>query len=73
LKRSSTGKCYSKKSVERYDGVIKDFTIQKSLSFVDIFENLSDSDFDDGLHPNINGHKKIFESVKELVDAEGIV
>jgi len=73
LKRSSTGKCYSKSSVEKYDAVIKDFAIQKSLPFVDIYKVLSDSDFDDGLHPNIEGHKKIFESVKQLIDAEDIV
>lgn len=73
LKRSSTGKCYSKESVERYDGVIKNFTSQKSLPFVDIYKSLSDSDFDDGLHPNIEGHKKIFERVKELVDKNKIV
>jgi lysophospholipase L1-like esterase len=73
LKRSSTGKCYSKESVEKYDGVIKEFAIQKALPFVDIYKSLSDFDFDDGLHPNIEGHKKIFESFKKLVDAGGVV
>lgn len=73
LKRSSTGKCYSKESIEKYNAIIKEFAKQKSLHFVDIYKLLSDSDFDDGLHPNIEGHKKIFELVKKLVDAEGIV
>ncbi len=73
LRRSSTGKCYSKESVEKYDSVIKSFAIKKSLPFVDIYGSLSVSDFDDGLHPNVKGHKKIFESVRQLVDAEGIV
>lgn len=66
LKRSSTGKCYSKHAVKKYDRYIKAFTEQNNIPFVDVFTVLSDEDFDDGLHPNIQGHYKIFQAVKKM-------
>lgn len=67
LKRSSTGKCYSKLAVKKYDGYIKSFAAQNNVPFVDVFSVLSDEDFDDGLHPNMQGHSKIFQAVKEVL------
>lgn len=73
LKRSTTGKCYSKLAVQKYDGYIKSFSAEKNIPFVDIFSILTDGDFDDGLHPNIQGHSKIFQAVKKTLDGQGIL
>jgi lysophospholipase L1-like esterase len=69
LKRSATGKCYSKLAVKKYDGYIKSFAEQNNVPFVDVFTLLTDEDFDDGLHPNIQGHSKIFQAVKKTLDS----
>jgi len=73
LKRSSTGKCYSKLAVKKYDGYVKSFAAQNSLPFVDVFTVLIDEDFDDGLHPNFSGHIKIFNAVIKTLDQQGIL
>lgn len=69
LKRSTTGKCYSKLAVKKYDECIKLFTKQNNIPFVDVYPLLTDEDFDDGLHPNIQGHFKIFQAVKKILDS----
>jgi len=61
---SSTGKCYDKENIKTYDKIIKKICKKNNLLFIDINEKLLDSDFDDGLHPNIGGHIKIFEEFR---------
>ena len=65
LPRSTTGKSYSKEDVKKYNEVIREVCGSRDVKFVDIYNKLEDKDFDDGLHPNLEGHKKIFELVKE--------
>lgn len=73
LIRSITGKCYSKVAVKKYDECIKTFAANKNIPFVDIFPEMSDSDFDDGLHPNLQGHIKIFNKIKTMFEKQGIM
>ena len=64
LPQSSTKKCYDKKTVRKYARIISSVCSSENLEFVPCFDNLDDSDFVDGLHPNEKGHSKIFELVK---------
>ncbi len=68
LPRSITGKCYDKGNIKIYDSIIKKICNKDGLVFIDINEELSDSDFEDGLHPNNVGHMKIFDKVKKNLD-----
>ncbi len=68
LLRSTTGKCYDKGNVKIYNSVIGKVSKKENLLFIDIFNKLTDEDFDDGLHPNIGGHIKIFEEVRRNLD-----
>lgn len=68
LKRSITGKCYSKNAVKKYDLVIKEFCKNNEVVFIDVFNKLNNKDFIDGLHPNIEGHEKIFEEAKNVLE-----
>ena len=68
LIQSSTGKYYDKVRVGEYDRVLKKIADQENIVFVDIFKKLSDYEFDDGIHPNVNGHLKVFETVREELD-----
>lgn len=70
---STTGKCYSKSVVKKYDGFIKKFVTDQNIPFVDVFSELSDTDFDDGLHPNLQGHVKIFDIIRKMFDEQRIM
>jgi lysophospholipase L1-like esterase len=73
LKVSTTGKCYSKSAVRQYDEYIRTVAVNKKLPFVDIYADLNDSDFDDGLHPNLQGHIKIFNKIRTMFEKQGLM
>jgi lysophospholipase L1-like esterase len=56
---------YYNKDIKKYDWVIEVFCKKNNLWYIQTFDLLNKSDFDDGLHPNVEWHKKIFERVKE--------
>lgn len=64
LPRSATGKCYDKENAKIYNEIIKFVCERENVIFIDVFDLLNDEDFDDGLHPNLAGHKKIYEAVR---------
>ncbi len=68
LIQSTTKKSYTKSRVKMYDSKLKEVSLRNNLVFVDINDRLNDNDFDDCLHPNINGHIKIFERVSTELD-----
>lgn len=68
LIRSTTGKCYDKQNIKKYNSIIRNICEAQQAEFIDIYEKLSDKDFDDGLHPNIVGHTKIFEQVRNSLE-----
>jgi lysophospholipase L1-like esterase/isopentenyldiphosphate isomerase len=68
LIQSTTGKSYTKARTKIYDAKLKEISEKNSLTFIDVNELLTDADFDDGLHPNVNGHIKIFEKVSRELD-----
>ena len=74
LPRSTTGKCYTKENERIYNDAIKLVCKKKRVSFIEVFYLLKDEDFDDGLHPNLGGHQKIFEAVRRtLLNSEAVV
>ncbi len=66
LSRSTTDKCYTKKWIKVYSDAVKGICKERGVEFVEVYDLLKDEDFDDGLHPNIGGHVKIFEAVRRL-------
>jgi lysophospholipase L1-like esterase len=73
LTRSTTGKCYDKENTKKYNNIIKSVCEEENIKFIDIISTLSDEDFDDGLHPNLGGHQKIFEIVKDFIIKNKII
>jgi len=59
--------CYTNEDIKKYNEVMKSVCGKYEIDFVDIFGLLENDDFDDGLHPNEKGHKKIFEKVKTFL------
>jgi len=64
-------KSYKNEYIEKYNKVIKKVCEENEILFIEIFEDWMKLNYknllEDGLHPNSEGHKKIFESVKEFL------
>ena len=61
---SSTNKAYSRERVKAYDKIVKDVSEKNGCRFIEIMDKLDFNDFQDGLHPNEQGHRKMFEVIK---------
>lgn len=70
-------KSYKNEYIKRYDSVIKNICKREGVYFVDISSKISVGDFknllEDGLHPNLEGHRKIFEILKDFLIAQEII
>lgn len=73
IPRSTTGKCYTRENVRIFNDAVKLVCEKKRVSFIEVFDLLKDEDFDDGLHPNLGGHQKIFEAVRRILLNSGVV
>jgi lysophospholipase L1-like esterase len=60
-------KFYYNENMLKYNGEIKNICGAFNLQFIDLFDLLSNEDLDDGLHPNSEGHKKMFEAIKDFL------
>lgn len=68
LIQSTTGKTYTKERTRIYDRKLKEIADKMGVLFADVNEKLNDEDFDDGLHPNANGHMKMFSVISKVLD-----
>lgn len=62
---SDTGKCYDRELVKQYDNIISEVAKANECKFIPLYDKLNFEDFFDGLHPNDNGHQKMFEEIKK--------
>ncbi len=69
----SKEKFYDNDNIAKYNLVIKGVSAEYNLLFLDMFDLLEMNDLDDGLHPNSEGHKKMFLKIKEFLQANRIV
>lgn len=61
---------YKNEYIRRYDDAIREICKKNDVGFIDVFGGLK-SDYDklleDGVHPNAEGHQKIFEDIKDFL------
>ncbi|MDP3726267.1 MAG: GDSL-type esterase/lipase family protein [bacterium] len=62
------GTYYDNENVKRYDTVIEEFCRKKEVTYIQINNLLSEADLFDGIHPNIEGHKKMFEKIRNNLE-----
>ena len=61
-------KFYTNENLVQYNEVIKSLCQENNLLFIDMLDLLDkEKDLDDGLHPNSQGHQKMFEKVKDFL------
>jgi lysophospholipase L1-like esterase len=67
-------KYYDEENVALYDAKIKEICEKNNLPFIPMLDLLSDEDLSaDGLHPNSQGHKKMFLRVKDFLITSKII
>ena len=58
---------YDNDNIQRYNQAIRETCEEYRIEFIETFFLLKDSDFSDGLHPNTEGHTKLFEEIKKHI------
>lgn len=56
--------------IRTYDQVIAQVCQTKQIEYLPLFDLLEDADLPDGLHPNAEGHEKMFERIKSLLQSD---
>jgi len=64
---SDEEKFYDNESIAKYNAIIEKISTENNLPFVNLLDLLEPNDLDDGLHPNSEGHKKMFLKIKEFL------
>lgn len=64
---------YTNKNIKTYNKIMEEVCAENRVLFLDIFGLLSNDNFEDGLHPNAQGHEKIFQSVKDFLVANSFL
>ncbi len=64
---------YTNESGAIYNAKIKEICEKNSLSFIEMMDLLEDADLEDGLHPNSQGHEKMFLRIKDFLVVNKIV
>ena len=65
---------YVNAEIKKYNEMVKNICQENDILYLDIFGLLNNKDFEDGLHPNSAGHKKIFTKVRDfLVENKWII
>ena len=68
---------YKNENVKKYDGIVKSVCKENNVYFVEIFNQVTKLNhkklLEDGLHPNSEGHQRIFEIVKEFLIKNTII
>ena len=57
---------YTNENIAKYSEIMQEVCRNNNVLFLDI-KPLNDDDFEDGLHPNAAGHKKIFIQLKDYL------
>jgi lysophospholipase L1-like esterase len=72
-----TNKSYKNNLIEKYNNVIKSMCKENKIYFINIFGKLINLDYknllEDGLHPNSEGHQKIFEIVRDFLTEKEMI
>lgn len=58
---------YDNTHITLYDNAIREFCKREEIPYVDLWDIVALDELVDGIHPNAEGHRKIFEVMKEEV------
>ena len=62
---------YTNERIKKYDNIIKSICQENNIHFINVFREFNKLNckklLEDGLHPNSEGHQKIFETVRDFL------
>lgn len=61
---SSKGKSYDLDRLKIYNNKLKEIVQSNNCKYIELLDSLKFEDFIDGLHPNAQGHQKMFEVIR---------
>jgi lysophospholipase L1-like esterase len=68
---------YKNENIKKYDEIIKEVCNTERVAFIEIFDKFYKIGYkrllQDGLHPNSEGHEKIFEIVKDFLIKNSLI
>lgn len=64
---------YDNENIAKYNYVIQSFCQANKLLFIKMIDLLDNEDLEDGLHPNAQGHEKMFQKVRDFLLEHKIV
>lgn len=64
----SPDKFYDNARVKEYDAIVKSIAEKENVLFIPVFHTLDANTCDDGLHPDADGHEKMFEHIKNELE-----
>ncbi len=64
---------FSNRSIGAYDAIIKKMCAEYDVPHLEILSLLQPEDLEDGLHPNKQGHDKLFHAVRNFLVEQGVV
>jgi len=59
---------YLNSEIRKYNDVMEEVCKERGIQFLNILGLLSHDDLEDGIHPNVQGHIKIFDLVKNSLE-----
>lgn len=66
-------KYYDNENISLYNDKIKEICEKNNLPFIEMMDLLNDDDLEDGLHPNSEGHEKMFLRIRDFLVENKIV
>lgn len=66
-------KYYDNENTALYNSKVKEFCEKNKLKFIEMQGLLNKDDLEDGLHPNAQGHKKMFLRVRDFLEGNKLV
>ena len=70
-------KSYKMEYIEKYDKIARKVCTDTNIHFIDILSSFKQSNYRkllyDGLHPNSEGHRKIFELVRDFLNKQKLI
>ena len=61
------GYSYLSSEIKKYDDAIKELCKKSGIDYIDVSSEVLIEDLPDGLHPDANGHKKMFEKIRKSI------
>ena len=66
-------KSYKNEYIRKYDELLEKICNEEKVGYIKLFGKISKELLEDGLHPNSEGHKKIFEAVRDFLTKNKII